>query len=169
MSTSKGALLYAVMLTMIVLPRAVHAFDGHRKGFVLGGGLGVGRYSDASSLVLTTDLRIGYGVSDQILVSYSGIAYSEVQFEGDENAGLLISVRGTYYLSAQSPSLMVSGGIGPVIAALSSGRDPDPVAAPYLGIGFEFPKHMSLQYDFIYLPFSNDDWVSILRINVLAY
>lgn len=162
------ALFSALVLAVVALPHAVHAFDGHRRGFVLGGGIGGGRYSDDGA-VLSTDLRIGYGVSDQILMSYSGLAYAELAFEGDTNSGLLLTIRGTYYLSDHSPSLMVSGGMGPAIASLSSGVDPDPVPAPYLGVGFEFPKHMSLQYDLICLPFAHTDWVSVVRLNILMY
>jgi hypothetical protein len=58
----------------------------------------------------------------------------------------------------------VSGGFGPALATYNVTD-----AAPYLGFGFEFPKHMTLQYDLIYLPHSRSDWVSVVRINVLAY
>jgi hypothetical protein len=58
----------------------VDAFDGQRKGFVLGAGLGGGVYTFTQSLdmaksdrvtegVITTDVRIGGGLNDKFVLS----------------------------------------------------------------------------------------------------
>ncbi|MBP2681376.1 MAG: hypothetical protein H6Q78_1239, partial [Candidatus Krumholzibacteriota bacterium] len=79
---TSGASIVAVTL----FATSVHAFDGNRKGFILGGGLGPGwtsyaqGYGDSfdgedtsareTKFGLATDFKIGGGINEKIMVYY---------------------------------------------------------------------------------------------------
>ena len=70
------AVLATVITIVLVSPKA-HSFDGHRRGFVLGYGIGAGTLSPWSDEVATlvgvqTDLTIGGGLSDKVELHYTG-------------------------------------------------------------------------------------------------
>ena len=131
---STRLLLTLIALGALTAPAA--AFDGHRKGFFLAVGLGGGPLSsdqewsllgeqfalDQSASGATLNLKIGYGLSDQLLLSYSttGTTASMETIDGqiagtpdEQDANFTIGGFGlTYYFSAAAPSPFVDLTLG---------------------------------------------------------
>lgn len=65
-----------VLAASLLLCADAHAFDGQRKGFVLGFGAGPGHLDfgqeKESTWGVQTDLKIGAGLNDQTLLHYTG-------------------------------------------------------------------------------------------------
>jgi len=77
----RGIVLLLVLTAMVVAATSVFAFDGKRKGFIIGFGLGPG-YTNFSQEVegvesdsegkvsIVSDFKIGYGFNEQFLLYY---------------------------------------------------------------------------------------------------
>ena len=100
------------LLAVLVAASPAAAFDGERRGFVLGLGAGYGYAGvDDGRSGLSTRLDIGVGLTDRTLVHYAGkqILHSRdgVLFT---QAFPLLGV--THFLAEQAPGAYVSGGVG---------------------------------------------------------
>src|SRR5512138_3236155 len=86
----------ALVILIVCLAATSFAFDGNRKGFILGGGLGLGMTSYTQTLsgfgesltrdrenkgAFITDFKIGFGANEQTEIYYS----SKVSWFGMEN------------------------------------------------------------------------------------
>ncbi len=151
--------------------RGILHFNGQRKGFILGGGLGFGLTSftqtvDSGGLSATsdrennaafqTDVKIGFGPSEQVLV-YLSWKTSWFNFDNvlDESVTIAMHFGGvgiSYYFKPAAPSPYVSGGLGycawePLIEAS---------AETYIGYGlavgggYEFSGHWSVEGDLMW-------------------
>jgi len=132
----------------------VRAFDGQRKGFILGGGLGLGMstYSAEGSprfteFALMTDFKIGYAPSEQVEVFYSS-KVSWFEESGTIFSHGLGSVAVNYFLNPEQP-FYLSGGVG-----FSNLSDPfESNSETWWGVGFfggagyEFSRHYAVQFD----------------------
>jgi len=170
---SRGSLLiYLVML--ILFSNSNYAFDDERKGFIIGGGLGVGYLSNTTSLgslsetdsriVFPFNLKIGYAPSNTLEIFYiikmlwwgqSGSTYS---------LGLLGAAFTLYLDNASETDWFVSGGIG--YASLSKLYLPTGSGGSssnetgfglFGGVGYEFSKHWTIEVDLLYSTVSKDD------------
>lgn len=133
-------LILIVLITLFLIVNA-SAFDGKRKGFFLGGGLGPGftslketiEYSGwfegepsessgwKSKFGLVTNFKIGYAPSDIVEIHYtSKVSWfaSKVYFFGESMGEDVTMASGvsalgvTYYFKPEAPSYFITGGFG---------------------------------------------------------
>ncbi len=142
----KIGVIGVTLLCCIVLAVSVSAFDGNRKGFVLGGGVGFTPNVNESGKGLAGDFIIGSGLSDKIVAVWSinGMwgHYSHI----DENVLRFYSgVAWYYYFNNEHPSYYLTVAHG----RYGTGRiDEDgkfsTIFLPtgyMVGGGYEFKKH----------------------------
>ncbi len=103
-------LVFFLLVAVVMIASSAQAFDGMRKGFVLGGGLGYSPYSkwsieisgsifgqvvdekiDESNTGPGVDFIIGYAWNEQNMIVYqgTGLIYNS-EFFGEHGGGLLI-------------------------------------------------------------------------------
>ncbi len=149
----------AVLLT-ITLVATASAFDGTRKGFVLGGGLGLGPVAsisvdglssaseDKSGLAL--NLLIGYAWDEQNMLVYlrDGVLFSvDVALGKSVNAIQGFSGLGWYhYFGPVGHTAFVVGGLGlqDYTSLDSDYESNDPGFGMLLGGGYEFARHIQV-------------------------
>jgi hypothetical protein len=170
MKISALVVLVLALITMTATPAL--GFDGKRKGFILGGGLGFGMTSFSQTLefgglketsdtenkgAFATDFKIGFASDEQLEIYYaSKVTWFSITNVYDEDvivANGLNAVGVTYNLKPTSPTYFVTGGI-----ALATWDLPFENPAPdtwfgfglYAGGGYEFAKHYSVELDLLY-------------------
>lgn len=142
-----------LLLLLVTITGSANAFDGNRKGFWLGFGAGYGSISisdegpDNTFAGVHTSLDIGAGLTDQLLILYSG--HSSFY---DENASSLVWGTPTiilrYYFSPSVNTLYLFGGPA---AAFGIGWDQSGGGAGFgglggtVGAGYQFGRHFQLQ------------------------
>lgn len=147
-------LLASILLTI----GEAQAFDGSRRGFILGLGAGWGEARQALSVTLgdmefdassdhsgiATDFRIGGGVSDQWLLYWTS---QQVFFDsgGGAMAQGIGAVGATWYSRAEAPALLLEGGVGLGGVADLDGGGTDTGFGIMLGAGYEFARHWQLE------------------------
>ena len=159
--------LLVLVLSLFVVSSAF-GFDGVRKGFVLGGGAGIGLSSYTlsgggatsnreSQFSFMTDFKIGYAPTNQIEIVYTS---KGAWFQGDGNLLNTFTILNNvstasvnYYLKPEAPStFFLSGGLG--LASLSAPFESNVDSwygfGFYVGAGYEFVKHYSVAFDFMY-------------------
>ena len=137
----RGIVTLLVLTAVIVTATSVYAFDGERKGFILGFGIGPG-YTNFSQEIngleldsegkvsIATDFKIGYGFNEQFLLYYENRlswfnltvideAYydpwaDELTFtETDVTIAHGIGLVGmSYYFQTEAPSFYILGSVG---------------------------------------------------------
>ena len=140
---------------LILASRPCSAFDGQRRGFLLGFGAGIGSVA-AGEVVkpdiigLQTDLKLGWGISDQWQVLYSG---KQIWWSSEDVfvTGAFPSVGAAYYLKPNAPSIFVTGGVGGWILGAAA-RDIGVGVAflgpgGFVGAGYEIGRHICLELD----------------------
>lgn len=164
----KRTILTIVLAAAVVLQTttSAEAFDGSRRGFVLGGGLGGGLSSFTQELTiesitfesdrenraaLVTDFHIGGGLSETLVLTYS----ARVSWFGIETLGGDVTIASgsgvvalTKYSRPTAPSTFVRGGVGfstwdtPLE---SNSGDAATGLGLSAGIGYEFRPHWSVE------------------------
>jgi hypothetical protein len=188
------------VFTMLFMASWANAFDGRRSGFILGGGLGLGVASYTQTLEydglsetgdrenkgsLITDFRIGWGINEQTEIYYtSKVAWFSFENAFGDKVTIADGIGGiglSHSLLLAPPTWYLTGGI-----ALASWSLPFEDNAPdawtglglYGGIGYEFSKHYSFEFDVIYgrpgdsegsLEARTNSLVFKATINALAY
>lgn len=151
------------------------AFNGAREGFLMGFGIGASQYTidygknsgsyyyysgptgKESTTGVETDLKIGYGFTDQFQMFYT----NKVNFgstddrSGDSQLTVhgLTAIGANYYFSPTSPSFFLGGGVGLAAHRIidtdsdSNGNDEDNNSGTgfYINGGFEFAKHWNVE------------------------
>ncbi len=165
--------LLVLVLSLFVVSSAF-GFDGVRKGFVLGGGLGLGMTSytikvndpffgsfetdRVNDFAFMTDFKIGYAPTNQVEV-----VYSDKSSWFSESSTTFLHGIGTatlnYYLKPEGPTPYISGGLG--LATLSAPFESNTSTSTgfgfYVGGGYEFAKHFAVALDLMYgLPKDSD-------------
>ena len=158
----------ATIVLVVILAGACPAFDGHRRGFILGAGAGVGAVSwmaEAGSPCdsceefehdwrsengFATAFRIGYGFSDQWTAQW----YSDVAWLHTEGIrGLNITawfgsggLEGTYYLRPDAPCayLIAGGGMSNYVEPYEEDESNHIGVGFGVGGGYEFAAHWSI-------------------------
>ena len=150
-----------IALGLLLLAAPALAFDGSRKGFILGVGAGGGATSFKQELsgfatgktetetkgAFATDFELGWGANDQLLIYYS----NHVHWFGITNvfnnsvtiASGVSSAAVSYFFKPAAPSAVVEGGIGGAgWNALSGGQSSSSVGlGVWAGGGYEFSRH----------------------------
>lgn len=159
---------------MISTAPDLYSFDGKRKGFILGGGIGIGFFSNsfpetvtdlgltlpgetmhAEEFAFLLDLKIGYAPSNLTAFYFSirSSQWSETELQywfGDDvfNAVLLFTgFGGTRYFKETEQSLFLSGGVGYTSLGATDSDDyiqPNGVGV-FLGGGYEYSSHWSIE------------------------
>ena len=152
---SRAAMVLCVTLLSLSQVDTADAFDGKRRGFVLGFGAGPAAWSVVEptgrdlKLGPLTDLKIGHGISDRVLVYYTGLTMIAGLADGAEDGRLVIlpSVGVRYYRKGQSPSSFGEIGAGFAIADDPAANEINFVGGfvPHLGIGYEMGNHVSFE------------------------
>jgi len=155
----------AVMLAglfLLILSANAQAFDGQRKGFILGGGLGLGMTSYTlefgtltsdrfNKISFMTDFKIGYAPTDQVEIYYS----SKGSWWSESGTTFLHSY-GTaalsYYLLPQSPTFYLTGGIGfsSLAAPFENNTTTETGFGFFGGAGYEFIRHFAIEANLMY-------------------
>lgn len=181
--------LFIITLTVIVISTSeVIAFDGDRKGFILGFGVGAG-YLEIDQIIhrqgesiyttngLHTNFKIGTGITNKIILYYTG---KQLQWFADEGGFLLLypAIGCSYYLEEETPSFLFLIGLGIIVGSV----DDDLInteLCPYLGLGYEFNKNINAEAGFtlargpineIVIPNNASElWTFTFSINYLGY
>jgi hypothetical protein len=195
----KELVILFCLITMAGITTHVDAFDGQRKGFILGGGLGlgstdfeqsidVGPFSSVSggesTFSFQTNFKIGYAPSEQMEIYY----FSHQAFFGMENilrnnVTIASGVGGagvTYFFKTQVPSFFIAGGIGMAMWALPFESNADTWTGFGLTAsgGYEFSRHVSFEVGITYgepslrvlgVDFTTKATTIRATINALAY
>ncbi len=168
----------SLILSMLAAPAFAHGglFDGQRKGFILGGGLGGSylswKYGDID-WTGTANFKVGYAPSNSFEVYWATIV-SYTAFDSDDYASGANCVAVTKYLKPEGRGLFFCGGVG-----LAYNQNLDRMAPNYqsysgvggfAGLGYDFAKHFDIQADILY---SGADWTPRwafrVTLNVLAF
>ncbi len=155
---------------LAALATSAEAFDGSRKGFSLVFGLGGGSLSadqewsllgqkfalDNSANGATLNLKIGYGLSDQLLLSYSttGTTASMETIDGliagstdEQDANFTIGGIGLiYYFSAAARSPFIDIALG--ISSWDDSENSFSGGGASIGAGYEFKKNWTAEIDY---------------------
>ncbi len=157
--------IFSLLVIALTLAPAgdADAFDGSRRGFVLGFGAGWGQAEqtlsgslggmsfDATSEYsgVATDFRIGGGLSDQWLLYWT----SQQVFFSSENTTFgqgIGAVAVTWYSRPEAPALLLEGGVGVGGLADLEGGGSDTGFGILLGAGYEFARHWQLEATWVY-------------------
>jgi hypothetical protein len=175
--------ILAVVLVFL-LAISTWAFNGQRKGFILGGGLGFGVTSYTQTIdmnghseisnreskgAFNTDFRIGYASSEQFALFYDNkVAW--FSFTNAYNDDVIVSSGATaigisYYLTQFTSSTYITGGIALASWSLpfeDNAPDPWQGFGIYGGVGHEFARHLSAELNLVYgNPGIDEDGISI--------
>lgn len=163
-----------VVVVVLVAAMSVSAlaFDGQRKGFILGGGVGFGMTSFTQTVegygqsvtsdrenkgAFMTNFKIGWGASEQLEIYYTQkSSFFGITNALDENVTILNAVGGvgvSYSLNLSAPTPFFTGGIGLATWSLPfEDNAPDTWTGFgfYVGAGYEFARHYSGELDLVY-------------------
>lgn len=156
--TMKKVVVFTVLIFVIAAINA-NAFNGLRKGFVLGGGLGFGPVANVTAERTNAELEnsglalnflIGYAWDEQNMIVFlrDGVIYSEETIFGG-SINLVQGFSGAAYYHYFGPvgkSFYVVGGLGfQDWSSLDSDYDSNDVKAGILlGLGYEFARHVQI-------------------------
>ena len=170
----------ALFLTLIIFHglNTAYALDGKRKGFIIGGGIGIGLFVNNYSLdtisstniepAFIGDFRIGYAPSNSLEIYLFSAKYSGWYHQFDEDSGLnaeenilnvFWGIEAAKYLGGEQSKLYLIGGLGYSIIEVTShpGLDIAGGLGIFGGIGYEFKKHWSVRAELLYNRLNNTD------------
>lgn len=148
----------------------ISAFDGERKGFVLGFGIGPAVTSFTQTLAyqcqevtsdrenkfgLGTDFRIGYAPSNRLMIYYTNkVTWLSIENALNEDVIIVngVGLLGvSYYFKPEKPSLYLTGTLG-----LSTWGDYQEIGDGWsgfgigAGVGYELARYWSVEGNLIY-------------------
>jgi hypothetical protein len=149
------------MMVLMIIPVASQAFDGERKGVVIGGGLGVAPvarwsngYDNERAVALAMHIIAGYAWnSDNMLVYEINCSlFASEQYNSDWlwGSGDLVTTQGFegaswyHHFGRPGRSFFTAAGLGLFIFDRGRNYHSDPGAGYLLGSGFEFLCHFQL-------------------------
>jgi hypothetical protein len=171
-----------VGLSVFLLASQLSAFDGQRKGFVLGIGLGAGslHYEEAvgtpssssfNKTAFATNFKIGYAPSASFEVYLANVV-SCYGVEGDSSASGATCVAATKYLNREGKGLFVCGGLGWAFEKSLQGAGSRSGFGAFGGLGYDIARHWNIQADVLYTSQENDYIRTLgfrVTLNVLAF
>ncbi len=162
---------------LLVLASQLAAFDGQRKGFILGGGVGYGSlqwnapFTDFNKGAVATNFVIGYAPSNSLEIYYT----NNICFFSSEGSDNYIGLTGagvTKYLKPEGKGLYFLGGIGVSVLKTYSGdyQGTDSGFGALAGIGYDVAKHFRIQAEVMYADIhESSSWSFRGTINVIAF
>jgi hypothetical protein len=165
-----------LLVSFFIVASRLNAFDGQRKGFILGAGIGGGYLDDHDpyhpfgSGTLMTNFKIGYAPSNSLEVYYANNVSWFGFFEGLSAIGASC-VAVTKYLKPEGKGFFVCGGVGMSSLWELGGSSSISGFGAFGGIGYDEGKHVYFQGDIVYTSrrFSEYSWAFRLTLNVLAF
>lgn len=179
----KASVMFIVAFS--VLAAQLSAFNGLRKGFILGFGFGgnyltykepwpVGDFRKLDKFTLATNFKIGYAASNSLEIYWFTTA-AWGAFPYDTSTIAVGGIGLTKYLNKAGKGFFLFGGVGSSANLdLSTLADDAPETGLGLigGIGYDIAKHWSIQGDVVYASFSSGERTSLavrLTVNFLAF
>ncbi len=177
----------------LILSLSANAFDGNRKGFVIGCGLGLGPVAKTDGVNnpgFALNFLFGYAWDEQNMIVYleDVIAYTEKSYDG-KNLLVLQGFQGIgyfHYFGPQGKSFFINGGLGiqgwtaidlddESSSFWSSNNESDEIGLGFLiGGGYEFAGHVQFYSSFSFGK-SSDDYYNYnhrqlqISISVVAF
>ena len=147
--------LMSVVIIGVLCLTVMHAnaFDGGRKGFQVGGGIGVGsaKVDDDSYTGLASTFKLGGGITDQISLHYCNrVVFFKDDGVEDWWALGLSSLALTYYLTPDAPSLYLTGEAG--VTSLIDLTEHESFESAFgfsVGVGYEFASHYAIEANYM--------------------
>ncbi len=184
-------LFIPTVIFLLALATSVSAFDGNRKGFVLGGGLGFGPSAKVTVSVgsisasdensgLAIDFLIGYAWDEQNMIVFlrDGIIYSE-EMSHSTTISIVQGFSGIgyfHYFGEVGKSFFITGGLGlqDWTSLDENYSSPDPGVGLLLGGGYEFTRHLQVYSSLSFGKtsegsFKNDHSQFIIVISAVAF
>jgi len=171
----KSLLCILIVVTTLFFIANANAFNGKRKGFIIGGGLGPGfttfketitsdwlgileESQRENKFALTTNFKIGYAPSNLLEIYFTvkdSWFASKVYFFGESSSEDVIMASGfwgpgvTYYFNPETPSYFITGGVGLSTLSLpfESHSEIKFGGGLYAGAGYEFKNHFNVELD----------------------
>lgn len=159
---------YAVFIVVfLVLSSQLLAFDGLRKGFILGGGVGPGylTYEGVDKFCLATNFKIGFAPSNSFEIYY----LNTVSWFGLDSETFINGVTGlglTKYLKSEGRGFFVLGGVGLAFLRELGGNEHGSGFGLTGGVGYDVAKHWSVQADVTYTSISDAPNMVGVRVSV---
>lgn len=164
-----------LLLVFLVLPAGTDAFDGDRKGFVLGGcaGMGVaaGPLQDELHTGIYTNLQVGHGFSHRLVLLVSGR-----QFWSWSDFFLMqaLPTASVLFYTSETPGPYLTLGLGaslPRHDRYGPSRAGDSGIAVGGGFGYELTEHWHIELGASLALVQNDpEWGNLwLTVGYLAY
>jgi len=169
--------LYTLAFILLLAFSNLYGFDGERKGFIFGGGIGVNFLSisdSESKTTFLTNFKIGHAPSNTLEIFWM----SKVSWFGGSGGDLTIlglgAVAATFYFDSKSETgWFASGGIGySSYGKLSGSRrsSSDYGFGFFGGGGYEFAAHWSVEVDLLSSSIESRNYFGVLvSINILGY
>ena len=184
-----------VIIISITISLKVHAWDGERKGFILGTGLGVGLVSftqtangielfDDIGSTFASDFSIGYAPNNMFQIYYfSKVSWFRILNILNENVTIADGVAGvgiSYYFNEYVPSSYILGGIGfsSWSTPLEENTDTWEGNGFVVGCGYEFSRHFNLESTITWgnpsieefgIDYETDSFTLNIYLNIIGY
>jgi hypothetical protein len=181
--------------SMLFLIANAQAFDGQRKGFILGGGAGFGYTSFTQevsidyngyhesvesdredNIAFMTDFKIGYAWDNYWAIYYtSKVSWFGMENSLDDNVTIangLGAAAVTHWFKPQAPSWFVAGGVGYSTWALPFEDDPpDTWIGPglFMGGGYEFSRHWGVEGYLVWGKPQEEEWGIEVSSNTFSF
>ena len=185
--------IFAAAICAIVLSSSsAFAWDGSRKGFQLGGGLGIAavmweqeveiwglsfKSDTESDFALATDFKIGYAPTDQLAIYYfektGWFTMTNILDDDVIVASGVSGVGASYYFAPEAPSFLLSGGLGFASWSLpfedNGWEDTWYGFGLTAGVGYEFIPHLHAGLDFVWAQAQDNESGIDVTTNAYAF
>jgi len=154
---NKVSILLLISTLFAFASTSAQAFDGKRKGFQLGIGIGAhtsdlaykNNFTPASidsEQNIAASILVGYGFSNRV-VAYVGGKGGAVQINGNDASLAIGGIGASFYLTEVSPSLYLTGLVGGASLAVDGEKDEDADSGDgwLVGVGYELSDRLHLE------------------------
>lgn len=154
----KLARVLTLVMLVVLIASSVSAFDGMRKGFVLGGGLGFSPYTTWSFSEELFGFNVNFdesnvGIGLNLVIGYAWDEYNMLVYEGNvtgANSDLLDETISQgfngaswyHYFGPQGKSFFTVVGLGFYVNKVGDYDADDPGGGYLFGGGYEFARHV---------------------------
>jgi hypothetical protein len=152
-------LAVAALFLTLVLPSVAHAFDGNRKGFVLGFGLGVTPVArltvkntsiDETRQGTSLGILIGYAWDNRNMLVYegSGTIYSSSSVPDSYVIQMLDAFRWYHYWGAEKARFFTMVGVGEMVLGTEYTHIDGTGFGYCAGVGYEIFKQVQISFNY---------------------